>query len=442
MEKLLQAALKQAKQAEVYLVEEESTPVQFGNNEVKRIDSKKTLGVTLRVIDPEGRMGFASGTQLDQETLIQQAMISAKYGDKTEIVFPNEQQTEEVQCYDPKVANLTAEEMVEQGQTILTIIQELDSSIKCDLDISKDIQRVKMINSSGLNVSFEKTNYGIYLASRGEDGFRLYSDFDIYSKYFTFDRDRLEKFVKYHQLSLNRFKVTTGKMDILFNPKAMWPFLYRLFSGVNGTSINKNITPLKGRLGEEIFNPLVSFTDDPTYPGGLASTPYDDEGSVAQKTSIVEKGILKNYLFNLDNAREFGTKSTGNGFKKVLFAKGIDQQPATYASNFNLLPGESTFEEMVQSMKRGIIVNEIMGGHTGNIQAGEFGLNIVTGFLVEDGKIKGKVVDAMVSGNIYDLFKKVTMVGNEMQSTQAVFYGFGYTPAILVPDLMVAGADE
>lgn len=442
MEKLLHAALEQAKQAEVYLIEEESIPVQFGNNEVKRINSKKTLGVTLRVIDQEGRMGFVSGTQLDREALIQQAMTSAKYGDKTEIVFPNEQQTEEVQCYDPKVANLTTEEMVEQGQQILTIIQELDPSITCDLMISKEIQRVKIINSSGLDVSFAKTKYAIHLSSRGDDGFRLYSDFDIYSKYFTFDRDRLEKFVKYHQLSLKRFKVATGKMDILFNPKAIWPFLYRLFAGVNGLSVNEDITPLKGRLGREIFSPLISFIDDPTYPGGLASTPYDDEGSVAHKTPIVEKGVLKNYLFNLDSAFEYGTKSTGNGFKKTLFAKGIDQRPATYGSNFNLLPGESTFEEMVQSMKRGLIVDQIMGGHTGNILAGEFGLTIVTGFLVEDGEIKGKVIDAMVSGNIYDLFKKVAMVGNEMQSTQAVFYGFGYTPAILVSDLMVAGVDE
>ncbi|AZR73321.1 hypothetical protein BBF96_07960 [Anoxybacter fermentans] len=441
MEKLLKDALTKTKQAEVYWVEEETLPIKFNSNQITRINGKKIRGVCLRVIDKESRLGIATATDLDREDLINRALLSARYGDKTEIKFPNEKGSE-VQCYDPKVANLTAEEMIEQGQSMLNTILEIDSTIKCDLVLSKNIQKVKILNSSGLDINYERTNFTISITSRGEDGFGEFSDFDIYSKHFVFDRSRLERFVYYHQLGKKKFKVKTGKMDIIFNPGAMWPLLYRVFAGVNGMAVNKGITPLKDRLGEEIFSPLINIVDDPTYPWGLGTTPYDDEGSVARRTSVVENGILKSYLFDLDSAARYGTISTGNGFKKTLFDKGIDQQPATYVSNFILLPGESTFDQMVKTIKKGIIVNQVMGGHTGNILAGEFGLNIGSGFLVENGEIKGKVMDAMVSGNIYDLFKRVTMVGQKLQATQAVFYGFGYTPAILVPELTVAGSEK
>ncbi|MCK4258030.1 MAG: TldD/PmbA family protein [Halanaerobiales bacterium] len=441
MERLLQEALKFVQQAEIYWIEEESLPIQFANNQITRINGKKIQGISLRVIDNEGRLGMATSNNLDIEDLIERAVLSAKFGDKTQIKFPNKKSSD-VQCYDQILADLTAKDMVEQGQNMLDTILKIDPSIKCDLFLGKEIQRVRILNSAGLDVNYTKTNFSIGISSRSENGFFEFSDWDTYSKHFVFDQKRLENFVNCHQLSKNRLKVKTGKMDVIFNSRAMWPLLYRAFAGVDGSAINKGISPLNDRLGEEIFSPLITMVDDPTYPYGFASAPYDDEGSVAKKVPVIEKGVLRNYLFNLESGLEYGTESTGNGYKKQLFEKGIDQQPATYASNFVLLPGENTFEEMVKSMKRGIIVESVMGGHTGNIQAGEFGLNIGSGFLVEDGEIKGKVVDVMVSGNIYELFKQVTMVGQELHATRAVFYGLGYTPAILVPDLVVVSSED
>ncbi len=442
MEKLLKDVLTQVQQAEIYRIEEEALPVQFSNDQVMRVNAKKTVGYSLRIIDNDGRLGFATSTSLEREDLIERALLSAKYGDRTEICFPGETGPE-VECCDPLVVKLTVEDIVKQGWEMVEILKKLDPALNYDLNLGKEIQRVKILNSSGLDVGYDRTNFTIGITSRAEDGFREFSDWDTYSKHFSFDQARLERFVKFHQLSQKKIKVKTGKMDIIFNSGASWPLLMRLAVGVNGQTINRGLSPLNDRLGEEIFNPQVTIVDDPTYPWGFASAPYDDEGSVSRRKSIVEKGVLKNYLFGLDDAIIYGEGAVaGNGMKKTLFEKGIDIKPATYVSNCILLPGEDTFEQMVKNVKRGIIVNGIMGGHTGNTIAGEFGLNIGSGFLVEDGEIKGKVVDAMVSGNIYDVFKRVTMIGNELHATQAVFYGYGYAPAILVPELTVAGSQD
>ena len=441
MEKLLQQALKKVSQAEVYCLEEENLPVEFNNRQVSHIAGKRVKGYCLRVIDNQGRMGMATSSKLDRQDLIERAIISAKYGDKTEIEFPN-QEGSDVKGYDKKLAQMDADGLAKQGQEMLNIITDIDSDIKCDLGLTKTIERVTILNSSGLNVSFDKTNFGVYVVSRADDGFMEHMDYDIYSNHFRFDRKRLERFVRYHNLSKKQTQIKTGKMDIIFNSSAMWPLLYRVFAGVDGSKVNKGLSPLEDRLGEKVFDSKVNITDDPTYPWGLGTTPYDDEGSVARKTPVIKDGVLKNYLFDLDSAKEYGAQSTGNGFKKMLFNKGLDQQPLTYASNFVLHPGQSNLEKMIQSVDRGIIINRTMGGHTGNIPAGEFGLNIGSGFLIENGEIKCKVVDAMVSGNIYDLFKDVSMIGQQLHATRAVFYGFAYTPAILVPNLVVAGSED
>lgn len=442
MEKLIKMALEKAQQAEIYVINEESLPVDFSTNQITRITGKKNQGISLRLIDKKGRIGFATSTKLDRSDLLERALLSAKYGDQSKIKFPN-QIGAEVKCYDPKIAQMTADEIVEQGWEMVKIIQKLDPEIKFDLNLTKELEEVTIINSSGLNVNYQRTNFAINLLSRAEDGFREFSDWDIYSQHFKFDQARLKRFVDYHQLSKKKQKVKTGKMDVIFNPGAMWALLYRLATGVDGTMINKGISPLQNRLGEQIFSPLINIVDDPAYPYGFASAPYDDEGSATKRKPLVTRGVLEEYLFNLDAKDQYGEKATpGNGFKKSLFTKGIDTQPSVWPANCLLVPGENTFSEMVKSMERGIIVDQIMGGHTGNIIAGEFGLNIVSGFLVEDGEIKGKVMDAMVSGNIYELFKKVTMVGQELKATRAVFYGFGYSPAILVPQLTIAGSED
>lgn len=441
MERLLQEALAKVKQAEVYQLEEEVLPVGFHGREISRIDAKKVTAYSLRVIDHEGRMGIAVSTGLDRVDLVERALISARYGDHSGIVFPNTP-SGAVQCYDPAVAGLTAEDLIAQGLEMVDTIARLDPTIPVDGSLGKEMVRVRIVNSSGLDIAYERTQFSMGIVSRAENGFREYFDFDTYSRHFTMEEERLRRFVQNHQLSKQRYRVKTGKMDILFNPPAIWPLLYRVYAAANGSAVLRGISPLKDRLGEELFSPLITIADDPTYAWGFGSCPFDDEGSVASCTPIIEQGVLKNYLFDLDNAVQFGTASTGNGFRKNMFDKGVDVKAGVYPSNLVLRPGTHSFDEMVRSIKHGLIVNQVMGGHTGNVVAGEFGLNIGSGFLVEDGEIKGKVVDAMVSGNIYDLFKQVSMVGDTMQATTAVFYGLGYTPPMLVPELTVAGSDE
>ena len=93
----------------------------------------------------------------------------------------------------------------------------------------------------------------------------------------------------------------TKVMPVIFRPTATWSLLYRLIEGVRGNNYAKDITPLKKRLNEQIFSDKVSVWDDPTMEFATGSVPFDDEGVPTSKKVIVDKGVLKNFIFDLDS---------------------------------------------------------------------------------------------------------------------------------------------
>nr|WP_278244902.1 metallopeptidase TldD-related protein [Fervidicella metallireducens] len=96
-------------------------------------------------------------------------------------------------------------------------------------------------------------------------------------------------------------------------------------------------------------------------------------------------------------------------------------------------------DDLIKGIERGIYVDSVMGAHTGNMVAGECSLNISCGYLIENGRFTGKVMDAMVAGNIYETFKNISAMGTRLEPMDAIFYSIGYSPAVLFKEISVVG---
>ncbi len=123
-----------------------------------------------------------------------------------------------------------------------------------------------------------------------------------------------------------------------------------------------------------------------------------------------------------------------------MFSKEIEDKPAIDSSNFMITPGEFADEEIIKSIEYGILVDTVMGTHTGNIPAGEYALNVSIGYLIEKGEIVGKILDTMVSGNIYEDLFKIESVGKNLELMHVVFYPMGYAPMVKFNDINVVGS--
>ena len=231
------------------------------------------------------------------------------------------------------------------------------------------------------------------------------------------------------ELAKNLAIAPNRQLPVIFTPDGVVSaFIPALMAAFNGKIVLQGASPIGKRLGELVFDTNFSLFDDPTIDYAPHSRPCDDEGVLSQRTPLVENGIVRNFLYDLQTAGQAKTKSTGSGGR----GRGglISPSPSAFVIN----TGNITFEEMVKDIKEGLVIEQLMGAEQGNILGGEFSGNVLLGYKIENGKIVGRVKNTMVSGNVYQILKDVTAFSNEGK-----WVGGGiFTPHIYCSKIAVA----
>ncbi|WP_337844293.1 TldD/PmbA family protein [Thermus sp.] len=225
---------------------------------------------------------------------------------------------------------------------------------------------------------------------------------------------------------LNAKPLRTGRYRAYLEPKAMASLLFVFAQALSGKNALEGKSRLLGRLGERIASPLVTLVDDPLLEGGLLPRPFDDEGTPARRTVVVEKGVFKTFLHNRETAQALGQENTGHGARNYRGVLGVAP------SNLYLEPlGNLTLE-------KGVLIAEFMGLHAGaNPVSLDFSLQAL-GLWVEEGEARYAVENFAVSGNLLDLLEGVEGVGADLDWLLGGS-AFG-SPTVAVAELSFAGA--
>jgi len=430
VEDILRMALSQAEEAEVYQENFQNVTVGFQSNHLKSIDSSVGQGIGLRVIK-KGKIGFSSVTNTqDLKLLVSSALRAAIFGQKACFKFPTLSEVPQVKCFDPAVPSIAVEQMVEEGEKAVKIILKEFPSFQCEVELNKTVAEVSILNSSGLNFTYRKSIYAfsIYAFLAEEGDFLGVEEEEVSCQYQDHSLSLAQKIIEKIRLAQKRASIQTGTYPVIFTSKAMPLVFYSLKKGINGKLVHKKVSPLFSRLNEPIFSPLVTIVDDATFPYGRASSPVDGEGVPCRQNPVIEKGVLKNFVYDLQTAGLMRTQTTANGVREY------DSLPSPSTTNFIVSPGEVSLEEMIRDMREGLIIDQVIGAGQSNVLMGEFSVNLDLGFKVEGGKIVGRVKDVMASGNIYDLLKSVVVVGKDAQ-----FVGSTFTPPFYFKRVYIAG---
>jgi len=216
-------------------------------------------------------------------------------------------------------------------------------------------------------------------------------------------------------------KIKTQSVPVVFEPLMTSWLMGFLFSCVSGVSVYQKTTFLADKLGRRIGNERLTVIDDGLLPGRPGTRPFDSEGVPCGRTTIVEAGILKNFLCNTYAGRKLDLPATGNG-------EGTGVSP----NNFFLEPGTLTPEEIIASMDRGLVLIKTIGHGlnptNGDISRGAFGL------WVENGVIAYPVSEITIAGNLGRILMDIEMVGNDPELQTPV-----NGPTIKVREMTVAG---
>jgi TldD protein len=244
-------------------------------------------------------------------------------------------------------------------------------------------------------------------------------------------------------VSLEAVPAPAGTMPVVLGPG--WPGILlheAIGHGLEGDFNRKGSSAFSGKIGERVATPECTIVDDGTLPGRRGSLNIDDEGTPTQKTVLIEKGILKNYMQDKLNAKLMGGVSTGNGRRESYACLPMPRMTNTY-----MLAGKHDPDEIIKSVERGLYAPHFGGGQV-DITSGKFVFNASEAYLIEKGKVTTPVKGATLIGHGPDVLTKVKMVGNNLEldhgmgtcgkEGQSVPVGVGQ-PTLLIDEITVGG---
>ncbi len=415
MKHLMKRLKDKVSSAELYKMNYKSTPIEYEMNRLKTISTEESEGWALRVII-NGKVGFSSATSESQfDAMAEKAIEIAQFGQPAIFDFPKQldrKLEDTIKLYDPSIPVKSTAQMIEEGNSIVAKIQSYNPDLRCDVDITKLEGEVGYCNTYCNPFNYQKTFFkrSIMIQDTQEDDMMMLLEAQGWGQ----DNLSFEALWKKIEQKLEWGKkiveVSDDYLPVIFTPKALLVLILPLIAGLNGKMVNKKISPLQDKLGQILFNPLLSIYSDGTidYAGG--SGPYDDEGIVMRRLPLVEKGVLKNYYYDLENAAEAKVEPTGNGNRP-----GFHTSPSPGINNLIIPEGESSFSDMVKDIKSGIIVDQVLGLGQGNVLSGAFSNNVQLGYKIKKGKIVGRIKNVMIAGNAIEVLKDIVAVGNETE---------------------------
>jgi PmbA protein len=207
-------------------------------------------------------------------------------------------------------------------------------------------------------------------------------------------------------------KIASGKYPVIIENRVAGRLAYPIYDALTGSSLYQKQSFLIGKINKPIAASLLSISDDPLMISGQGSRLFDDEGFAAVKRPMIENGILRNYYIDDYYGKKLGMKPTSGSSSNNVFTT-----------------GSRNLDEMVKSLKKGVLITGFIGGNN-NGSTGDFSYGI-EGFLINDGKIVHPVNEMNISGNMNNFWFSLVELGNDPMENSS----------LRIPSLMFENAD-
>ncbi|SUC28492.1 protease TldD [Providencia rustigianii] len=216
-------------------------------------------------------------------------------------------------------------------------------------------------------------------------------------------------------VNLSAIAAPAGMMPVVLG--AGWPgvLLHEAVGhGLEGDFNRRGTSVFSGKVGEQVASSLCTVVDDGTIVGRRGSLAVDDEGVPGQYNILIENGILRNYIQDKHNARLMGVAPTGNARRESYAHLPMPRMTNTY-----MLAGQSTPEEIIASVEKGLYAPNFGGGQV-DITSGKFVFSTSEAYLIENGKITSPVKGATLIGSGVEAMQQISMVGNDLALDKGV----------------------
>jgi len=434
-----------AKEAEAYASWNKSVNVEISQGQIAKSSITVDQGIGIRAIIDK-RIGFAYTNSFNEKIVKEtalKAVESAKANkpdeDWKELPSPKPLPTVG-EVFDNRIVEMNVEDVVKIALRMLDAATSYDKRVIPFMGSSSTIHVKEAIaNSQGIEGFDEGTAIVSHLATIARDPPHVSpwcAEFDA-NRILKIDPEWVGKEAARLAIeSLKGEKVEKGEYPVIFMQDALFSlWMYTLIPAVRSDYIQRDRSALKGKIDQQVASELLTILDDGTYKGGLKTSKFDGEGVPRQKTPIIEKGILKGYLYNNYTAKKENKESTGNADRSESYGvvrSSYALTPTVAPSNFFVKPGTISSDEMISEIKEGFLVKDVQGAHSSNPESGELSVVATPCWKIENGEIAYAAKGVMIAGNMYNMIKNVTAVANNIRK-----YDYLITPWIRIDNVKI-----
>ncbi len=404
-----------------------STPISFKNNRLHSLTESENSGFGIRV-NRDGHTGF-SYTNDAQKTAgaVERAYLMAKYGDSEGFTLPSDTKLL-FEPYDPVIESFSVKDEIDIAKSFISGMKSEFPEISIDMGISASCGVMRLLNSEGVDLSYRDSYYSVSASCLLvlDNGTRIDTwegKSDLRPVDYSEFKDKLIEKIRRSRI---QEKVITGSYPVIFPPQAFSRLTGIIASGLNGISVWKGVSPFAGKLGEKLFSDAFTLADDPLIEGSPYRIPFDAEGVNVSRKELIKRGVVQKFITDLKYAERLGTEPSGNA------SRGYSSLPSPSFTGITIEPGSSSYKEMISGIDRGIIAEQFIGLGQSNTLTGDFSANLDLAFLVENGEIKGRVKDCMMSGNIIDLLNGEVYFSSERERKGASVVPYAMFPAVSI----------
>jgi len=430
-----------ADQADVFILSSVgfSTMVRLGK--IERLQQSISKGLGLRVIK-NGAMANTFTTDFTDRAVKDLAretmqIVQVSNADKSNGLAPKEllgSYEGKLMLFDESIAKLTPEKKIEMIRTAEAAGLKVDKRIKNARGSTWNDSRgqVTLANSDGFVGQYQTTtaSMSVGLLAEDEDGTKQTDGWYTFGRFFnklaspeSVGEEAGRRVVK----KLGGRKVKSAVVPVVLDPQVGNGLVGEVFGAASGGSVYRRMSYLVDKVGQQIASPMITIVDDAIMADGVASRPFDGEGVKSSQVTVVEKGVLKNYVCDAYSARRLNLRPTGNA------ARGYQGNPNVGSTNLYIKNGDTSPADIIKSVKSGLYLESMFGSGMNSV-TGDFSQG-ATGFWIENGELTHAVQEITIAGNVLKALNNVRVVGNDLSFK----LGSTASPTLLIGEMTVGG---
>lgn len=426
-----------ADEAEVFLQAGRTLNIEVRMGEVETVSQASEKGFGLRVFTDK-RMAFAGSTDFDKKVIEDIAksavQLSRKAGRDAYNGLPDVKKSALPQTclFDCEVESLSAEKIIKLAKECEKAAFACDKRITNSFGAGFDthITTTCIANTNGIASTYSSTRCGIVCAPMAEANGEKQTAWYMSAKRFLSDLETPEevgrKAAEFTVRKLGGRKIKTCRAPIVFSWTIAGTILDAVFDAVDGEAAHRGMSFLKNKLGKKIASPNVTIIEDPMMDRGIGSAPFDGEGIPVSRKTIVDKGVLKLYLYDSRTARKYGEHPSGNT------KRGFSSTPHLAPFNLYLKPTQTDPTDIIKGIENGFYVTELIG-QGANTVTGDFSVG-ASGIWIQNGELAFPVQEVTIAGNLLDILGGIERVANDPHFISNVV-----SPTFKVSEMTISG---